>query len=231
MYMLKLRSIFLYPPYFILILSFIVLITGFFLISKASTIAYAQLSGCGEINIGNPPANVTIPPQCSGGGDYTNPFPGGWEPNRLDMGYDGTFKGQIVAPFAGKIVYAATGVATWGGYIEIAATTQPVGLPTKTLYFAEGVGPLVKTGQDVTQGQPIAQAVPNALYNGIVGNIEFGVSTNGPGYVDTYALTLGCGQCPAYTTASRAEVLNFAKWVETDLHVAPPATTDDAGCA
>ena len=147
------------------------------------------------------------------------------------MGYDGTFKGQIVAPFAGTISFATPYVATWGGYIELKADQQPAGLPTSTLYFAEGVGPLVHTGDRVKEGQKIAQAIPNFVYNGIVGNIEFGVSQNGPGYVDTYCIELGCGRCPASTTASRAMVLNFAKWVETNLHVAPPATTDDAGCA
>ena len=32
--------------------------------------------------------------------------------------------------------------------------------------------PIVKTGDKVTVNEPIAQAVPNSLYNGIVGNIE-----------------------------------------------------------
>lgn len=195
-------------------------VTVIFLFSRITNIAYAQLSGCGEIDVGNPGANVSIPPQCQGSGNYANPFPGGWTPNRLDMGYDGTFKGQIHAPFAGKIVYAATGVATWGGYLELQAPHQLPGLPSATLYFAEGISPLVKTGDSVTENEPIAQAVPNSLYNGIVGNIEFGVSDDGPGYVDTYCLgTLHCGHCPDWTTASKNMVHSFATWVKANLHV------------
>ena len=68
-------------------------------------------------------ANATapsLPPECGIVGGLTNPFPGGWQPSRLDMGYDGTFKNQIVAPFAGNItfleffnLYFLTGEATW----------------------------------------------------------------------------------------------------------------------
>jgi hypothetical protein len=193
--------------------------------------AQVATSNCVITNVGNPAKNQPLPAGCNNG-VYANPFPGGWQPSRLDMGYDGTFKGQIHAPFAGKIVYAGTGVATWGGYLELQASQQLPGLPSKTLYFAEGISPLVKTGDSVTVNEPIAQAVPNSVYNGIVGNIEFGVSDDGPGYVDTYCLgTLKCGPCPDTANGSNAMVLNFAKWVEANLHVAPPATTDDAGCA
>lgn len=231
--MKKLLPTSLHPTLIFLFFFFTLAIITIFLYSKLSTIAYAQLSGCGNIDVGNPPANISLPPQCQGdGGTYANPFPGGWEPNRLDMGYDGTFKGQIHAPFAGKIVYATSYVATWGGYIELQAPQTLPGLPSATLYFAEGVGPLVHTGDTVKVGQPIAQAIPNFVYNGIVGNIEFGVSDNGPGYVDTYCLgTLHCGGCPNTANGSNAMVLNFAKWVEKNLHVAPPSATNDAGCA
>jgi hypothetical protein len=216
---------------FILMFVLFLLAVPYFLYSYAQE-ASVSATGCFIINQKNLPSDYPLPSGCqsySSSGGYTNPFPGGWEPNRLDMGYDGTFKGKIVAPFSGKIVYAATGVATWGGYIEIQADQKPAGLPTSTLYFAEGVGPLVRTGQHVNVGQPIAQAVPNSIYNGIVGNIEFGVSENGPGYVDAYSIALGGGHCPDWTKKSQAMVLSFYQWVITTLHV--PGKSNDTSCA
>ena len=60
--------------------------------------------GFGSSNSGSSPSPTPPVPA----GSLTNPFPGGWTPGRLDMGYDGTFKGQIVAPFSGTITYAST---------------------------------------------------------------------------------------------------------------------------
>lgn len=51
-----------------LLFFFISLVTiGFFLFSSLTKVAYAQLNGCGEIDVGNPGANVTVPPQCAEG--------------------------------------------------------------------------------------------------------------------------------------------------------------------
>ncbi len=163
-------------------------------------------------------------------GSFTNPFPDGWTPGRLDMGYDGTFKNKIVAPFDGKILYAATGVSTWGGYIELKADTKPSGLPTSTLYFAEGIKPTVHNGQKVVAGDTIATPDIN-IYNGTSGNIEWGVSEDAwvGSYVGTYAVALGgSGKC-APTPKSKAMVLDFYQWAKSSLQV--PGNTTDTSCA
>ncbi len=170
---------------------------------------------------------------CSGstGGStvgYTNPFPGGWKPGRLDMGYDGTFTGQIVAPFSGTITYATKSFSNWGGYIEIKADKQPSGLPTSTLYFAEGVAPAagIANNKHVDVGTPIADAFTTGAQAGVPGNIEFGVAQDGPvgSPSDTYTKVPGNGSAKAVQS-----VLDFAKWVEQVLNVAPPSSTGNAG--
>ncbi len=157
----------------------------------------------------------------------TNPFFMGWRPSRLDMGYDGTFSEIIVAPFSGTITYAADSFSNWGGYLNLRADHPIKGLPTDTLYFAEGVRPLVATGRHVGIGQPILAGVPSP-WNGITGNIEWGVAQTGvvgtPS--DPYAKTLGLGSAGA-----RLMVLKFAAWAAETLGVAPPATIDNAGSA
>ena len=56
-------------PFFMLISLLIVALSGYFFLSiSKSNIAYAQLNGCGGVNVGNPGANVTIPAQCQSGG-------------------------------------------------------------------------------------------------------------------------------------------------------------------
>ncbi len=156
-------------------------------------------------------------------GGFTNPFSGGWEPNRLDMGYDGTFKGQIVAPFAGTITFAANSFSNWGGYIEIKADSPISGLPTTTLYFAEGITPIVQSGH-VDAGQPIADPTPSP-WNGISGNIEWGVAKDGPPWPsNTYVY----GQCGSQ--GAKDSVLAFSQWAQQTLKVAPPSETSNAGC-
>lgn len=173
-------------------------------------------------------------------GSLTNPFPGGWSPNRLDQGYDGTFKGKIVAPFSGKITYAATGVATWGGYLDIKADQKPDSLPTSTLYFAEGLAPVVKTGDHVNAGDPIASPAPSPYGNAYgttadgSGQIEWGVASDGSvgTYTLPYAQVLGGGQCSKNqnTPQAKSMVLNFASWAVQNFGLGQPTTTTDAGC-
>lgn len=154
---------------------------------------------------------------------YTNPFPGGWQPTRLDMGYDGTFSGQIVAPFSGTITYASTSFSNWGGYVELKASGTIPGLTTDTLYFAEGLAPLVSNGQQVNAGTPIARPVPS-IWNGITGNIEWGCAQSGKIGSPTDPLAE-----PGNLSDPRQMVLNFAAWTHDTLGVAHPATTDHAG--
>jgi hypothetical protein len=152
-------------------------------------------------------------------GNFTNPFPDGWTPGRLDMGYDGTFKNQIVAPFSGTITYASSSFSNWGGYIELKADNKPAGLPTSTLYFAEGVKPAagITAGKPVNAGDPIADAYTNGAQAGIPGNIEWGVAQDGP--VRTPTNTYVYGQCGS--SAAKQAVLDFEQWAVQNLHVAP----------
>ncbi|MGH7192136.1 MAG: hypothetical protein ACREJM_01225, partial [Candidatus Saccharimonadales bacterium] len=111
-----------------------------------------QLSQEQEVTASDAPGGGGSTPGPTGG--FTNPFPDGWTPGRLDMGYDGTFKNKIVAPFSGTITYAATSWSNWGGWIELKAGTKPAGLPSSTLYFAEGVKP----APGITNGKPVNAA-------------------------------------------------------------------------
>lgn len=52
------RQLLLFIPMLLL-----VVLSGYVLSSR-DTIAYAQLNGCGQIDVGNPGAKVTIPPEC-----------------------------------------------------------------------------------------------------------------------------------------------------------------------
>lgn len=150
------------------------------------------------------------------------PFPGGWSPGRLDMGYDGTFTGQIVAPFSGTITYASSDFSNWGGYVELKSDSgQIADLGTDTLYFAEGLVPLVKSGSHVSAGSPIARAAASR-FNGIVGNIEWGPAQSGSSGAPTDPLAKAVSD-------PRQMVLTFSQWVQSALGLAPPATTDHAG--
>jgi hypothetical protein len=152
----------------------------------------------------------------------SNPFPGGWSPGRLDQGYDGTFTGQLVAPITGIITYASTGFSNWGGYINLKTPdgSNVPGLDSNTLYFAEGLNPLVKAGELVMAGQPIAtaQVEPGSGNAGIAGNIEWGQAKPG---------SLGSPSDPL--EAGAADVLTFAKWAESALGLSAPSSTSDAG--
>ncbi|HEY4964264.1 MAG TPA: hypothetical protein VIH90_06220 [Candidatus Saccharimonadales bacterium] len=161
----------------------------------------------------------------------TNPFPDGWTPNRLDMGYDGAFKTEIVAPCSGTMSYvdADTDHSSNGGwegaYFTLKCSQQPNGIPTDTFYFAEGVSPTVTQGQTVTTGQQIG--VPGWTgYSEGAGGIEWGLAvSNVPR--ETYAASLGNSDSPG--SPSNLFVLSFAKWAEQNLNVAPPSQTNHAG--
>ena len=162
-------------------------------------------------------------------GGLTNPFPLGWIPNRLDMGYDGTFTGAIVAPFSGTITYAAKSFSNWGGYLELKSDHPIPGLPSDTLYFAEGLAPTVKAGEHVTAGQLIAVPAPSPYgdaYNttvGGAGQIEWGLASPGQIGSPTNPLAESGVSRPANV------VIGFAIWVVKNLELAPPSQTSNAG--
>ena len=164
-------------------------------------------------------------------GSFTNPFPGGWVPNRLDMGYDGTFKGKIVAPFDGTITYASSSFSNWGGYIELKADSKPAGLPTSTLYFAEGVAPIPgQQGKHVTAGTPIATPADSPFGDpygqGSSGAIEWGLAQEGTNGSPTN--TYVYGQCGS--SAAKQTVLDFSQWAQQKLGLTAPSETSNAGC-
>jgi hypothetical protein len=165
---------------------------------------------------------------------FTSPFPGGWTPNRLDMGYDGTFKGQIVAPFSGTITFAANSFSNWGGYMEIKADQQPQGLPTSTLYFAEGLKPIVTSGK-VAAGTPIADPAPSPYGNAYgttsdgSGQIEWGVAVDGSAGTPTDPLAESSATLSALNLKPDKMVLAFAQWAEQTFQLPPPSQTGSAG--
>lgn len=187
------------------------------------------MSGSGLVQITRvttPTADASAATDCQGetlastgtlANGFANPFPDGWLPSRLDMGYDGTFTKEIVAPFPGTVVYAASRFSNWGGYVELEASGTIPGLPTRTLYFAEGLLPALHAGQQVKAGQPIAIAVPSP-WNGIAGNIEWGIAVNTPVGTPSNPYAESGAPDPA------AMVLAFNQWVHSHLDV--PASTD-----
>lgn len=188
--------------------------------------------GVNAISTGNDSGSSSSASGAAGG--FTNPFPGGWIPNRLDMGYDGTFKGKIVAPFDGVVTYAGPFTGWNGSSGVIIKADHDVGLPTRSLFFTEGVAPITSLqGKHVTAGTPIANAAPSPYGDAYGvgssnGSIEWGVAEDGNvgQFVDTEAVALG--NC---SNAARSMVLAFSQWAQDKLGVAPPASTDHAGCA
>lgn len=100
-----------------------------------------------------------------------NPFPGAsGAGGRLDQGIDVTGK-NFLSPVSGKVVLSRQSDPGWkgGGYVAI----QDAADPNRVYYFAEGIAPIVSTGQTVQAGERIAIPKLNP-YNGTLGNIEFG---------------------------------------------------------
>lgn len=213
----------------------------------AAGIIYEQVRS--DEGSGPAPTTVTTTPtpttDCSPAGSsptsgFTNPFPGGWIPNRLDMGYDGTFKGQIVAPCDGVITYEGP-FNGWNGSLGvIIKCDNSIGFPVHSLYFTEGVGPIMGLqGKHVTAGTPIANPVPSPYGDAYgttpdgSGQIEWGVSEDGPigQQVNTYAIQIGFnGKCSP-SAQSRAMVLQFYQWAHQTLQVGGPPTSENCAGA
>ena len=165
---------------------------------------------------------------CSG--TLVNPFPDGWVPTRLDMGYDGTFTNKIVSPMNGTVQFSGPTTGWEGSLMVVIKAPCNVGLPSsQSLYFTEGVKPTVKTGQAVKAGDTIATAVSNP-YNGIVGNIEWGVADGSAKQgvqPNTEALILGINGNCAPSAAAKNMVMAFYAWAEKITQ----GKTTDATCA
>jgi hypothetical protein len=167
-----------------------------------------------------------------GADGLSNPFPNGWVPNRLDMGYDGHFTKQIVAPCSGTMSYVDADSdhsynGGWNGAYFVLKCSQTIsGIPSSSFYFAEGVSPTVSQGQSVNAGQQIGKPGWTGYTEG-PGGIEWGLTSSTP--METLAASLG-NSC-VVGSASQKMVMGFSQWFQQALRVAPPATTDHAGCA
>lgn len=168
---------------------------------------------------------------------YCHPFHDGWIPNRADMGFDGTFRKHIYAPFKGRVIYAGP-FNGWNGSQGIVIEARRSDnrnlrswIPTARLYFTEGCAPVLRTGDHFRAGQKIARAVNspygNSYGHGALGAIEFGVAALSPEGVqpNTYASALGQGW------TARQMVLKFCRGCEDYLKIKGPTTTVDAGRA
>lgn len=159
---------------------------------------------------------------------FTNPFPNGWTPTRLDQGWDGTIKQKIVAPFDGTIMFAGA-LSGWGSgnHGVVIKASSKIGTPwgTDALYFYEGLAPTVKTGDKVQAGQRIARPARNG-FNNVIGNIEFGpAALSGRGVQAAPLVQQIRGD-------RRKMVIDFYHWSKKTLHVPGEATsTDKAGLA
>ncbi len=192
--------------------------------SAPSTPAVSTSDSCGS-------SNIITTTSASG---YTNPFPNGWQPERLDMGYDGVFKDRIVSPCTGNMVYVNADAAHgsnggWeGAFIAVACSKPIADLPSNVFYFAEGLSPTVTQGQKVVAGQTIA--VPGWTgYSQGPGSIEWGLADPSNPATVTLAES-GVAGMTNCSKASIAMVLAFSKWAQQNLSVAAPATIGDAGC-
>ncbi|MGH7238101.1 MAG: phage tail tip lysozyme, partial [Candidatus Saccharimonadales bacterium] len=159
---------------------------------------------------------------CSSGGSATlagglaNPFPGGWKPGRLDMGYDGHFTGEIVSPCNGTMTYVDTDSnhgsnGGWEGayYVVTCSSTIP-GLPSSSFNFAEGTTPTVTQGQSVQAGQQIGRQGWTG-YNEGPGGIEWGLAEAS---IPRQTVAAALGNSCSAGSQSRQMVLNFSKWVQ-----------------
>ena len=182
---------------------------------------------CSDIGLGG---SINTPTTTGG---FTDPFPDGWAAGRLDLGYDGQFTKEIVSPCDGKMTYVDpdsdhSSNGGWEGAYFVVQCSQVIsGLPSNAFYFAEGVSPTVTQGQSVTAGQQIG--VPGWTgYSEGPGGIEWGLAVpNIPR--ETYAASLG-DSC-SVGSPSQKFVLSFAQWVQQNLQVHAPSSTDHAGCA
>jgi beta-N-acetylhexosaminidase len=187
-------------------------------------------AGVGSATDSTSSGSCSASTRSSSANGFTNPFPDGWQPNRLDMGYDGHFTKRIVSPCDGVISesYDSQGAKSWEGmYFVVKCSQKLPGLPTQSFFFAEGVTPTVNKGDQVTAGSQIGKPGPTGFHEG-PGGIEWGMATDDVPRT-AYAATLG-NSC-AKGSPSNVFVLDFAKWVEQNLGVAPPLSTDHAGCA
>lgn len=95
---------------------------------------------------------------------YVNPLSGAHvTPERIDMGVDYAGSGNVSAIGDAVVTQAMSSGSGWpgpGGFVEYKLTSGPdAGV---FVYVAEGVAPLVKVGQQIKAGTPVAQIIPGS---------------------------------------------------------------------
>ena len=98
-----------------------------------------------------------------------------------------------------------------------------IALQSKSLYFYEGVKPNVQAGDKVKTGAVIALPMKNP-YNGVMGNIEWGVAQD-------RAVGQQSDAYVQHTSQNRKDVvLGFLDWAQNVLKVpGKPTSTSGAG--
>jgi hypothetical protein len=167
---------------------------------------------------------------------HAHPAPDGLEPGRGDMGLDCTFR-KVWCSMVDAVVEYAGEFAGWDGSKGIITrATESLDhhpnlkrwCPSGWFYVVEGIEPVVSNGQHVRAGEVIGHAARNP-YNGIIGNIEHGVSAQGrPGehvQVDALAKVMGEG------SDARRMVFNYEWGCVHIIGMSPATTMVDAGHA
>lgn len=163
-----------------------------FLLNPLIHITDAALSGCGEIDIGNPPANITPPSQCisasNNGGKW--PFktkdPGMFR--RADQGWDlqGSSPQVVYAVAAGKVFKANNDPSGFGNYYPYETLDTPIKVGSNTytdiyyghIHYADGTHGTSTSvlGTHVKAGDPIGYTYPGCCWPANWLEIGFGNS-------------------------------------------------------
>lgn len=163
---------------FLIIFAIITFYGGIFFTLKLP--AYAQLSGCANINIGNG-GNASPPAQCDSGGSGLAHWPfakkdPGWY-RRIDQGWDfQPSSPQVVyAVASGKVFKANADPCGFGDYYPYETLDSPVVIKSNghkytTIYYghvhiADGTHgtPVVHDGEHIDAGKPIAYTYVDPL--------------------------------------------------------------------
>lgn len=148
-----------------------VIITNVLLFITLTHIAYAQLNGCAEVNVGNPGTNITPPAQCQSGGDgsvvWPYPVKSPSQNRRVDQGWDleyTTMGNPVRAVVSGTINYnhgsdPCNGGSGFGDTYPLEVMDKPVivnGRKYTEIYYGHTNGDQSLNGKHVNAGTTIA---------------------------------------------------------------------------
>jgi hypothetical protein len=167
--------------YFFTILALLSILT-FTVYPFAASPAYAQLSGCVQIPVGNPSQKQTVPADCgSGGGDGSVVWPyqtkAPTQFNRVDQGWDLEYTSMgnpVYAVVSGTINYdhgpnPCNGGTGFGDTYPLEVLDKPVTVNGRTyteIYYGHVNGIQSLNGKKVTAGTVIAHTYQCVLSSG-----------------------------------------------------------------